>query len=124
MTKSLMPGLVYGCGCFVGTERFRGNVALNMALIAFGVLVCALGEVNLVLRGLVQQLVALGFEVRAARGGGGGRWVLAARLRVGGRLAAVGRGNASLGGWGAARRVADGLLRPPLRPPSCPRRCG
>ena len=61
MTKSLMPGLVYGCGCFVGTERFRGNVALNMALIAFGVVVCAVGEVNLVFRGLVQQLVALGF---------------------------------------------------------------
>jgi hypothetical protein len=86
MTKSLMPGLVYGCGCFVGTERFRGNVALNMALIAFGVLVCALGEVNLVLRGLVQQLVALGFEVRAARGGGGALGVgcTAARWRQAG----------------------------------------
>jgi hypothetical protein len=65
MTKSLMPGLVYGCGCFVGTEKFRGNVALNMALIAFGVVVCAMGEVNLVAKGLIQQLTALGFEVRA-----------------------------------------------------------
>jgi hypothetical protein len=41
--------------------------AANMALIAFGVLVCALGEANLVMKGLLQQLVALGFEVRRGR---------------------------------------------------------
>ena len=35
-----------------------------MALIAFGVLVCAYGEVNLVIKGLVLQLSALVFEVR------------------------------------------------------------
>lgn len=35
-----------------------------MLLIAFGVVVCALGEANLVMKGLVQQLVALLFEVR------------------------------------------------------------
>jgi hypothetical protein len=64
MTKSLMPGLVYGCGCLVGTEAFKPAVALNMGLIAVGVVVCALGEVNLVLLGLLQQLTALGFEVR------------------------------------------------------------
>lgn len=63
MTKSLMPGLVYASGCVVGTEQFRPAVALNMALIAFGVLVCALGEVNLVMVGLLEQLAALGFEV-------------------------------------------------------------
>ena len=34
-----------------------------MTLIAFGVLVCAIGEANLVMKGLVQQLVALFFEV-------------------------------------------------------------
>jgi len=34
-----------------------------MILIAFGVVVCALGEANLVMKGLLQQLVALGFEV-------------------------------------------------------------
>lgn len=34
-----------------------------MLLIAFGVLVCALGEANLVMKGLVQQLIALVFEV-------------------------------------------------------------
>ncbi|WIA28015.1 hypothetical protein OEZ86_010603 [Tetradesmus obliquus] len=62
MTKSLMPGLVYAAGCVVGTESFRPAVALNMGLIALGVLVCALGEVNLVLLGLAQQLTALGFE--------------------------------------------------------------
>jgi hypothetical protein len=66
MTKSLMPGLVYGCGCLVGTEVFKPAVALNMGLIAVGVVVCALGEVNLVLLGLLEQLTALGFEVRAA----------------------------------------------------------
>lgn len=38
-----------------------------MALIAFGVLVCAYGELNLVVKGLVLQLSALGFEVRAPR---------------------------------------------------------
>jgi hypothetical protein len=64
MTKSLMPGLVYGCGCLVGTEVFKPAVALNMGLIAVGVVVCALGEVNLVLLGLLEQLTALGFEVR------------------------------------------------------------
>lgn len=71
MTKSLMPGLVYACGCMLGTERPRGAVAANMALIAFGVVVCALGEVNLVPRGLAQQLAALMFEVGRARGGRG-----------------------------------------------------
>lgn len=35
-----------------------------MLLIAFGVVVCALGEANLVIKGLLQQLVALLFEVR------------------------------------------------------------
>ncbi len=34
-----------------------------MLLIAFGVVVCALGELNLVFKGLVMQLLALGFEV-------------------------------------------------------------
>ena len=62
MTKSLMPGLVYACGCAVGTERFRQSAALNMLLIAAGVAVCALGEVNLAPIGLMQQLAALGFE--------------------------------------------------------------
>jgi hypothetical protein len=72
MTKSLMPGLVYGCGCLVGTESFRPAVALNMGLIAVGVVVCALGEVNLVLLGLLEQLTALGFEVRRWGTEGGG----------------------------------------------------
>lgn len=63
MTKSLMPGLVYASGCIVGTERYSHAVTLNMCLIAFGVVVCALGEVNLVVKGLLQQLTALGFEV-------------------------------------------------------------
>ena len=62
MTKSLMPGLVYASGCIVGTERFSRAVAANMALIAFGVLVCAYGELNLVVKGLLEQLLALGFE--------------------------------------------------------------
>ena len=40
------------------------SVAANMLLIAFGVLVCAYGELNLVIKGLVLQLSALAFEVR------------------------------------------------------------
>ena len=36
-----------------------------MALIAFGVLVCAYGELNLVVKGLILQLSALVFEVRS-----------------------------------------------------------
>ncbi|KAI7845789.1 hypothetical protein COHA_000702 [Chlorella ohadii] len=73
MTKSLMPGLVYACGVAWGTEQYEWSSAANMALIAFGVVVCALGEANLVMKGLVQQLVALVFEaarltlVQAAR---------------------------------------------------------
>lgn len=62
MTKSLMPGLVYACGVMLGTEKFSTYSALNMTLIAFGVLVCAIGEENLVTKGLLQQLVALLFE--------------------------------------------------------------
>lgn len=64
MTKSLMPGLVYACGVTLGTERFGWSSAANMALIAFGVLICAIGEENLIMKGLMQQLVALLFEVR------------------------------------------------------------
>ena len=62
MTKSLMPGLVYACGVALGVEEFRAASAANMALIAFGVVVCALGERALVLSGLAQQLAALLFE--------------------------------------------------------------
>jgi hypothetical protein len=63
MTKSLMPGLVYGSGCIVGTEKFKGEVAAIMSLIAFGVVVCAYGEVNLIMVGVVVQLSSLAFEV-------------------------------------------------------------
>lgn len=80
MTKSLMPGLVYACGCFVGTEVFKPAVALNMALIAAGVVVCALGEVNLVLLGLLEQLTALGFEVGETGQRG---WVQQQHMRTG-----------------------------------------
>ncbi|KAK9918958.1 hypothetical protein WJX75_008319 [Coccomyxa subellipsoidea] len=62
MTKSLMPGLVYATGIVLGTEQFSRANAANMMLIAFGVVVCAIGEVNLVLKGVVQQLAALLFE--------------------------------------------------------------
>jgi Triose-phosphate Transporter family len=62
MTKSLMPGLVYATGIGLGTEKFSRAVAANMGLIAFGVVVCAVGEVNLVFKGLFQQLLALVFE--------------------------------------------------------------
>ena len=63
MTKSLMPGLVYATGIVLGTEQFSRANAANMLLIAFGVVVCAIGEVNLVLKGVIQQLAALLFEV-------------------------------------------------------------
>ena len=36
-------------------------------LIAFGVLVCAYGELNLVVKGLILQLSALAFEVKYGR---------------------------------------------------------
>ncbi|GMH42906.1 hypothetical protein BSKO_10828 [Bryopsis sp. KO-2023] len=62
MTKSLMPGLVFGAGVLLGTERFSWAVTGNMSLIAAGVVVCAIGEANLVVKGLVQQLLALVFE--------------------------------------------------------------
>lgn len=62
MTKSLMPGLVYAAGIVLGTETYSRGVSANMLLIAFGVAVCALGELNLVLKGFVLQLSALGFE--------------------------------------------------------------
>lgn len=62
MTKSLMPGLVFSAGLFLGTEKFSSSVAGNMGLIAFGVVVCALGEANLAVKGLAQQLTALTFE--------------------------------------------------------------
>eukprot|EP00955_Chlamydomonas_euryale_P046985 353547-Chlamydomonas_euryale.AAC.7 len=58
-----MPGLVYASGIMLATEKFQVSITLNMLLIAFGVVICAMGELNLVLRGLIQQLAALGFEV-------------------------------------------------------------
>ena len=73
MTKSLMPGLVYASGVMLGTEKYSQGVTLNMLLIAFGVVICAIGEANLVFSGLVQQLTALVFEVRSCSGTGGGR---------------------------------------------------
>ena len=63
MTKSLMPGLVYASGVALGTEKYSRGITLNMMLIAFGVVVCACGEMNLQVRGLLQQLAALLFEV-------------------------------------------------------------
>jgi hypothetical protein len=68
MTKSLMPGLVFACGVALGTERFSGAATANMLLIAFGVVVCAIGEQGLVVKGLLQQLAALGFEVPGPSG--------------------------------------------------------
>jgi|Transcript_2727 hypothetical protein len=62
MTKSLMPGLVYVSGIWLGNQKFRLSVAANMCLIALGVVVCGLGEENLVLHGLAKQLTALMFE--------------------------------------------------------------
>ena len=62
MTKSLMPGLVYFSGCLIGTEHFKLSIMADMVLIAFGVLVCAWGESNLILRGVATQLAALLFE--------------------------------------------------------------
>lgn len=62
MTKSLMPGLVYASGCMLGTEKYSRPVTANMVMIAFGVLICAIGEKNLVVKGLIQQLAALAFE--------------------------------------------------------------
>ena len=62
MTKSLMPGLVYICGILLKIDEFNMYQAANMTLIAFGVLVCAFGEVNLHPLGLTFQLSALSFE--------------------------------------------------------------
>jgi drug/metabolite transporter (DMT)-like permease len=62
MTKSLMPGLVYFSGCLIGTERLKVSILFDMVLIAFGVVVCAFGEHQLHIRGLVAQLAALLFE--------------------------------------------------------------
>jgi multisubunit Na+/H+ antiporter MnhG subunit len=63
MTKSLMPGLVYASGVMLSTEKFSKATTLNMVMIAFGVVICAMGEQNLVWKGFIQQLVALVFEV-------------------------------------------------------------
>jgi hypothetical protein len=57
-----MPGLVYVSGIWLGNQKFRLSVAANMCLIALGVVVCGLGEENLVLHGLAKQLTALMFE--------------------------------------------------------------
>ena len=57
-----MPGLVYICGILMKIEEFSMFQACNMVLIAFGVLICAFGEVNLHPLGLTLQLSALSFE--------------------------------------------------------------
>eukprot|EP00192_Tetraselmis_astigmatica_P021221 CAMPEP_0117696336 /NCGR_PEP_ID=MMETSP0804-20121206/28624_1 /TAXON_ID=1074897 /ORGANISM="Tetraselmis astigmatica, Strain CCMP880" /LENGTH=283 /DNA_ID=CAMNT_0005510479 /DNA_START=161 /DNA_END=1012 /DNA_ORIENTATION=+ len=58
----MRTGLVYASGVVLGIEKFSVSSSLNMLLIAFGVLICAIGEINLVLKGVVQQLLALAFE--------------------------------------------------------------
>lgn len=57
-----MPGLVYFSGCLIGTEKFNVSIILDMVLIAVGVVVCAFGEENLIVAGLIIQLTALLFE--------------------------------------------------------------
>ena len=49
-------------------ERFSSATTATMMLIAFGVAVCAYGEVNLVFKGVTQQLLALLFEARPTPG--------------------------------------------------------
>ena len=57
-----------GCAPWLHPPLLQWSSAANMSLIAFGVVVCALGEANLVYKGLAQQLVALVFEVRGGAG--------------------------------------------------------
>ena len=64
MTKSLMPGLVYVSGIMLGNESYKSSTAATMAVIAVGVGVCAYGEANLVLRGLVSQAACAGYARR------------------------------------------------------------
>lgn len=66
-----------------------------MLLIAFGVVVCALGEANLVYKGLAQQLVALLFEVRSGRPAGSGTGCATALHGYEGAAAEVARDSAA-----------------------------
>lgn len=137
-------GLVYASGVFLGTEKFSRATTLNMSLIAFGVVVCAMGETNLVFKGMVQQLTALQFEVRAgwcvcspAGTAGDGSQSASSCLSAHHVLARVWRGgvrcvrkrhSAAAGGppvWGArpaawAWLMERGCSRPPSPVPPCP----
>mmetsp|Transcript_31748 Transcript_31748/g.38342 ORF Transcript_31748/g.38342 Transcript_31748/m.38342 type:complete len:333 (+) Transcript_31748:405-1403(+) len=62
MTKALMPGLVYLCGCTFGTEKMTGKITANMGVIAVGVAIAAYGEINFVWVGVIEQLSSLLFE--------------------------------------------------------------
>ena len=53
---------IQSTGCSLSTCSVC-RVTANMCLIAFGVLVCSYGELNLVVKGLILQLSALAFEV-------------------------------------------------------------
>ena len=57
-----MPGLVFIAGIILGNEKYSLGIAGCMVWIALGVVVCAVGEENLQMKGLIIQISALGFE--------------------------------------------------------------
>lgn len=52
MLKALMPLMVFAVGCVLGTEGFSWTYASNMMVVAAGVGVASLGEINFVVMGV------------------------------------------------------------------------
>ena len=56
MLKALMPVAVFLTGSFLGAEKFRLSKLANMVLIALGVAIASLGEINFNVFGAALQL--------------------------------------------------------------------
>ncbi|GBG90712.1 hypothetical protein CBR_g51221 [Chara braunii] len=62
MLKALMPVAVYSLGVAMGKEGFSSEVMLTVITVSEGVAIAAMGEVTLVVIGLVVQLAAIACE--------------------------------------------------------------
>lgn len=59
MIKALMPASVYTAGILFGTESYENNIAVNMVIVTFGVMLASYGELNFNLIGVLCQAGSL-----------------------------------------------------------------
>lgn len=62
MLKAAMPICVFLTGVAMGTTKYSHATALNMVVVAIGVAIASLGEIDFVLVGVVLQVIAIACE--------------------------------------------------------------